>query len=159
MDSVKKDSDETMIFLSFRGAHTRYGFTGHVYEVLCNLYGECSQGWCTESEFEFIQRISEEISIKFEWSCYSNMSFNSKIRNCNWLQEILRLPQSIRRVHAINCLDPQSSRRWLNQKLREILGLLPDGVCECARRDILMDPQSSTLLSHQVNLPNLMTCP
>lgn len=38
------------------------------------------------------------------------------------------------------------------KKLTEILGLLSDGVCECARRDILMDPQSSTLLSHQVIL-------
>lgn len=38
------------------------------------------------------------------------------------------------------------------KKLREILGLLPDGVCECARSDILMDPQSSTLLLHQVIL-------
>nr|POE89395.1 hypothetical protein CFP56_01755 [Quercus suber] len=56
-----------------------------------------------------------------------------KIRDCKKLQEISRLPQSIRTVDAMNCdrLDTQSSSRLLNQ-FGEILGILPNIVAQAA---------------------------
>ncbi|XP_050245754.1 TMV resistance protein N-like isoform X3 [Quercus robur] len=72
------------------------------------------------------------------------------ILNCKQLREILGLPQSIRSVDATNCmsLDPQSS---LSQII-ETMGILPNRVYEGSRSDLLMDPQSSTRLSHKVLL-------
>ncbi|KAK7835230.1 hypothetical protein CFP56_023560 [Quercus suber] len=69
-----------------------------------------------------------------------------EIENCMQLREIQGLPQSIRRVTARNCLslDPQSSNRLLNL-IGDILGLLPNMVCECSRR---RDPVSSRKLLH-----------
>ncbi|KAL0013249.1 hypothetical protein SO802_000318 [Lithocarpus litseifolius] len=67
-----------------------------------------------------------------------------EITDCTQLREIPRLPQFIRRLDARRSLslNQQSLNRVLNQ-FGEINGILPKRICEGARRDILMDPQSS----------------
>ncbi|KAK7816571.1 hypothetical protein CFP56_043914 [Quercus suber] len=64
-----------------------------------------------------------------------------EIISCKKLQEIRRLPQSIRRVCAKNwSLDPLSSN-WRNYRVNK--------ECEGARGDTLMDIGQSTRFSHQ----------
>ncbi|KAK7852751.1 disease resistance protein tao1 [Quercus suber] len=72
------------------------------------------------------------------------------IENCMQLQEIPRLPQAIRIVCAMNCplLNSRSLSSLLSQA-GEILGILPKRICQGARSNILIDPQSSNRLSHQ----------
>ncbi|KAL0006208.1 hypothetical protein SO802_013769 [Lithocarpus litseifolius] len=76
-----------------------------------------------------------------------------EISNCYSLQEIPKLPETLRGVDASNCFSLNSkSLSKLLIKFGRILGLPQNVACLDVRGDIIMDSQSSSRLSHQTDL-------
>ncbi|XP_030962743.1 disease resistance protein RPP2B-like [Quercus lobata] len=130
---------------------------------MCNSFDSSSEGYelyllTMPNYFPALEILSLSsnniVTIPESISRFPKLKYLS-ITNCKLLHEIQGLPQSIREVHANNCmlLDTQSASRLLNQVI-EMTGILPNRVCGSARStnyfpsetedgDISMDRQFS----------------